>query len=98
MKDWIKELYIKELNENKTEGRNSPLLTKKKMEYKEYIEVTSVTGYFEDAVAKYYKLGYKDTELYSVTVEDAYRSLWTEIMNKEQLNSFLDEFTNADRG
>lgn len=56
------------------------------------IKVNKVLGKYEDVVAIYFKLDYDDVELYSVTVEDAYRTPTVEIMNKEQLNKFIREF------
>lgn len=60
------------------------------------MKVQKVKSYYEDSVAIYFKLGYDDVELYSVTVEDAYRTPTTEIMSKEQLNKFLKEFQDGE--
>lgn len=56
------------------------------------MKVQKVESHYGYSVAIYFKLGYDDIELYSVTVEDAYRTPTAEIMNKEQLNKFLREF------
>lgn len=49
------------------------------------IKVNKVLGKYEDAVAIYFKLDYEDVELYSLTIEDAYRTPTAEIVSKDKL-------------
>ena len=44
----------------------------------------------EDAIAYWFKLEYDDVELYSVTIVDAYRSPSAQIMDKKELDKFLN--------
>ena len=43
----------------------------------------------EDAIAIWFKLNYDDVELYSLTIEDAYRTPSCSIVNEEELELFL---------
>ena len=45
---------------------------------------------YEDAVAYWFKLDYDDVELYSVTIVDAYRNPSAQIMDKKELDKFLN--------
>lgn len=47
---------------------------------------------FEDAMLIYFKLSYFDLTLYSVTMEDAYRTPWCKLMSQEELDEFLKEW------
>ena len=47
---------------------------------------------FEDAQALWFKLSYNDIELYSLTIEDAYRTPTAQIMSKEELDKFLKQW------
>lgn len=47
---------------------------------------------YEDAVAIYFKLDYDDVELYSLTIEDAYRTPTAEIVTKDKLEEFLKDW------
>lgn len=60
------------------------------------MKVQKVKSHYEDSVAIYFKLDYNDVELYSVTVEDAYRTPAVKIMSKEQLGKFLKEFQDGE--
>jgi hypothetical protein len=44
----------------------------------------------EDATAYWFKLDYDDVELYSVTIVDAYRNPSAQIMDKKELDKFLN--------
>ena len=44
----------------------------------------------EDAIAYWFKLDYDDVELYSVTIIDAYRNPSAQIMDKKELDKFLN--------
>ena len=44
----------------------------------------------EDAIAYWFKLEYDDVELYSVTIVDAYRNPSAQIMDKKELDKFLN--------
>lgn len=44
----------------------------------------------EDAIAYWFKLEYDDVELYSVTIIDAYRNPSAQIMDKKELDKFLN--------
>lgn len=46
----------------------------------------------EDATATWFRLSYDDVELYSLTVEDAYRTPTSQIMTQEVLDKFLETF------
>ena len=46
----------------------------------------------EDAVAYWFKLDYDDVELYSVTIVDAYRNPSAQIMDKKELDKFLNDW------
>jgi len=47
---------------------------------------------FEDAISLWFKLDYDDVELYSLTIEDAYRTPTAQIMSKEELDTFLKQW------
>lgn len=57
-----------------------------------YISARKRLGKFEDSVAIWFKLDYEDVELYSLTVEDAYRTPYSKIVSKVELDSFLIDF------
>ena len=46
----------------------------------------------EDAIAYWFKLDYDDVELYSVTIVDAYRNPSAQIMDKKELDKFLNDW------
>ena len=46
----------------------------------------------EDAIAYWFKLDYDDVELYSITTVDAYRTPTAQILNKEELDKFLNDW------
>lgn len=46
----------------------------------------------EDAVAYWHRLDYDDVDLYSVTTVDAYRTPTAKILNKEELDKFLNDW------
>lgn len=54
--------------------------------------IERIMSKYEDSVAIYFRLNYDDIELYSVTVEDAYRTPTVEIMSKEELDVFIKNF------
>ena len=47
---------------------------------------------YEDAVAYWFKLDYDDVELYSITIVDAYRTPTAQIMDKKELDKFLNDW------
>lgn len=47
---------------------------------------------YEDAVAYWHRLDYDDVDLYSVTTVDAYRTPTAQILNKEELDKFLNDW------
>lgn len=47
---------------------------------------------FEDAMAFWFHLGYSETDLYSLTTVDAYRTPTAQILTQEQLDKFLEEW------
>ena len=47
---------------------------------------------YEDAIAYWFKLDYDDVELYSVTIIDAYRTPTAQIMDKKELDKFLNDW------
>ena len=56
------------------------------------MKVNKKLNIFEDAVAIWFKLGYADVEVYSLTTEDAYRTPTAQIVTKEGLNEFLEKW------
>ena len=46
----------------------------------------------EDAIAYWFKLDYDDVELYSITIVDAYRNPSAQIMDKKELDKFLNDW------
>ena len=46
----------------------------------------------KDAVAYWHRLDYDDVDLYSVTTVDAYRTPTAQILNKEELDKFLNDW------
>ena len=56
------------------------------------MEIENKLSKFEDAVAIWFKLGYDDIEVYSLTTEDAYRTPTAQIVTKEYLDKFLEEW------
>lgn len=56
------------------------------------IKVNKVLGKYGDAVAIYFKLDYDDVELYSLTIEDAYRTPMAKIVSKDELEKFLKDW------
>lgn len=47
---------------------------------------------YEDAVAYWHRLDYDDVDLYSMTIVDAYRTPTAKILNKEELDKFLNDW------
>ena len=56
------------------------------------MKIQSKTNKHQDATAYYFNLGYDDVELYSVTIVDAYRTPTAQIVTKEYLDKFLEEW------
>lgn len=56
------------------------------------MKVNKKLNIFEDAVAIWFKLGYDDIEVYSLTTEDVYRTPTAQIVTKEDLNEFLEKW------
>ena len=54
------------------------------------MKIQSKTNKHQDATAYYFNLGYDDIELYSVTIVDAYRNPSAQIMDKKELDKFLN--------
>ena len=55
-----------------------------------YIE--KKTNKYQDAVAFYFSLGYSEIDLWSLTTVDAYRTPTAQILNKEELDKFLNDW------
>lgn len=56
------------------------------------MKVKTKIGRFEDAQAIWFKVGFIDEKLYSLTTEDAYGRNSAEIVTKEYLNKFLKKW------
>ena len=56
------------------------------------MKVNKKLSVLEDAIATWFKLGYDDIEVYSLTTEDAYRTPTAQIVTKEYLDKFLEEW------
>ena len=56
------------------------------------MKVETKLGKFEDAEAIWFRVGFYDEGLYSLTIDDAYGRTSAEIVTKEYLDKFLKEW------
>ena len=83
-------LEIKKYSDSLAQEENKCYISR--IEIKEKINMERKINKHEDAVAIYFKVGFIDEDMYSLTVDTAYGDAFARIVEKKELDEFLKDW------